>query len=129
MRHRGLGPRTVRVGADASSRESPLKTLSSENTRFKKMQPALKDDMLVGSSGSRCRGRVRSAGRLRGNNAIKGKGRRKQDFAGKVSDQDADLTSVKGKRSASRFGQQDQNILWFCQSLSQPKDSRANNSN
>lgn len=44
---------------------------------------------------------------------IKGKGRREQDFAGKVSDQDTDPTSMKGKRRASRFEQQKQNILWF----------------
>ena len=42
---------------------------------------------------------------------MRGKGRREQDFAGKVSDQDTDPTSMKGKRRASRFGWQEQNIL------------------
>lgn len=41
---------------------------------------------------------------------MKGKRRRKQGFAGKVSDQDAYPTSVKAKRRSS-FGQQEQTIM------------------
>lgn len=35
---------------------------------------------------------------------MKGKRRRKQDFAGRVSDQNSDPTSVKGKRRGGRLG-------------------------
>lgn len=140
--YRGLGTVKIRVWADTSSRERPLKTSTSENTWFRKNTPNSKRRCAGWSSGSRCWNIVSdnrmlcllqphtywSAGRLLHNDAINGKGRRKQDFADEVSDQDTDLTSMEGKRSTSRFGQQEQNTLWFWQSLSRPKDSKANNS-
>lgn len=99
-----LGPGRSELALTPPPEKVPWRLCLQKTHGSEKMQPTLKDDTLVESSGSRCRGRVWSAGRLRGNNAIKGKGRRKQDFAGKVSDQDTDLHPWKGRAVRAGLG-------------------------